>query len=66
MAMFVSLTRHLLAPGGRWIAMKGQLRERELRELPPDVSVIRSVALQVPLLQESRHLIVLQRATSTH
>jgi len=61
LADFVALTRHLLAPHGRWIAMKGQLPEDELRQLPPDVEVARTVTLRVPLLEGARHLIVLQQ-----
>jgi 16S rRNA (guanine527-N7)-methyltransferase len=60
LATFVSLTRHLLAPDGRWIAMKGLLAEEELRELPPDVAVSRTVKLRVPLLEEARNLVMLQ------
>jgi 16S rRNA (guanine527-N7)-methyltransferase len=66
LASFVSLTRHLLAPGGRWIAMKGQLPEDELLHLPPDVTLSRTVPVRVPLLEEARHLIVLQSAPRLH
>ena len=66
LATFVSLTQHLLAPGGRWIAMKGQLPEDELLHLPPDVTVSRTVPVRVPLLEEARHLIVLQSAPQLH
>ena len=41
--------------------MKGQLPEDELRQLPPDVEVARTVTLRVPLLEGARHLIVLQQ-----
>lgn len=64
LATFVSLTRHLLATGGRWLAMKGRLPDEELRQLPPGIRVVRTVALRVPLLHEARHLIVLQNAPS--
>lgn len=66
LATFVSLTRPLLAPGGRWIAMKGQLPAQEMEQLPPGVTIARTVALQVPLLQEARHLVVLQPASQPH
>jgi 16S rRNA (guanine527-N7)-methyltransferase len=62
LAMFVSISRHLLSPNGRWLAMKGQLPERELRELPSDVTASRLTKLQVPHLSEVRHLVVLQPA----
>jgi 16S rRNA (guanine527-N7)-methyltransferase len=60
LATFTSLTRHLLAPGGRWVAMKGVLPEDELQALPPDVGVARTVTLRVPRLDEARKLVVLQ------
>jgi 16S rRNA (guanine527-N7)-methyltransferase len=60
LASLVSLTRHLLSPQGHWIAMKGLLPEEELQQLPPDVTVTRTVTLRVPLLEEARNLIVLQ------
>ena len=63
LALFVSISRHLLAPNGRWLAMKGQVPEQELRELPADVTVSRVTTLRVPLLSEVRHVVVLQ---STH
>jgi 16S rRNA (guanine527-N7)-methyltransferase len=62
LAMFVSISKHLLAQNGRWLAMKGQLPERELRELPSDVTASRLTKLHVPHLSEVRHLVVLQPA----
>jgi 16S rRNA (guanine527-N7)-methyltransferase len=60
LASFTSLTRHLLAPAGRWIAMKGVLPEDELQQLPADVALAHTVTLRVPLLDEARNLVVLQ------
>jgi 16S rRNA (guanine527-N7)-methyltransferase len=57
---FVRITRHLLAPGGRWIAMKGQLPDDELRDLPAGITVKRTLTPRIPLLREARHLLVLQ------
>lgn len=54
---FVAWTRHLLAPGGCWLAMKGRLDPAELAALPPSVSVVASLPLQVPGLAEERHLL---------
>jgi 16S rRNA (guanine527-N7)-methyltransferase len=65
LAMFVSISRHLLAPNGRWLAMKGQLPERELHELPSDVTTSRLARLHVPHLAEVRHLVVLQPAVQS-
>lgn len=59
LADFVSFTRHLLAPQGRWIAMKGKRPDQELQQLPPGITASRIVTLRVPLLDEARHLVVL-------
>ncbi len=60
LAAFARLTRHLLAPDGRWIAMKGRLSRQELRELPSDVVASRTVTLHIPSLDQERHLVMLQ------
>jgi 16S rRNA (guanine527-N7)-methyltransferase len=57
---FVTLTRHLLKPGGRWLAMKGLYPHEELAALPADVKVSAYHALAVPGLEASRHLIELE------
>ncbi|MFP5382083.1 MAG: 16S rRNA (guanine(527)-N(7))-methyltransferase RsmG [Gammaproteobacteria bacterium] len=57
---FVSLTRHLLKPGGRWLAMKGLYPHEEIALLPANVKVSADHALVVPGLEASRHLIVLE------
>jgi 16S rRNA (guanine527-N7)-methyltransferase len=59
LATFTTLTRHLLAPGGHWIAMKGVEPEQELQALPPGVCALRAVTLRVPMLDEARNLVVL-------
>lgn len=58
--LFVELTRGLLKPGGRWLAMKGQLPESELKDLPTGVVVEHIHRLVVPGLDAERHLIVLK------
>ena len=58
---FVTLTRHLLNPGGRWLAMKGLYPHEEMALLPAGVKVSADHALRVPGLEASRHLIVLER-----
>ena len=60
LALFVSLTRHLLAPGGRWLAMKGVRPDDEIAALPADVSVEAIIPLAVPGLDAERHLIILK------
>lgn len=57
---FVTLTRHLLNPGGRWLAMKGVYPHEELALLPASVKVSADHELHVPALAASRHLIVLE------
>jgi len=59
---FVTLTRHLLRPDGRWLAMKGLYPNEEIVQLPADVKVSADHALVVPGLDASRHLIVLESA----
>jgi 16S rRNA (guanine527-N7)-methyltransferase len=57
---FVTLTRHLLKPGGHWLAMKGLIPHEEIASLPDWVKVSANHALAVPGLEASRHLIVLE------
>jgi 16S rRNA (guanine527-N7)-methyltransferase len=56
-AEFVALTRHLLAQGGRWVAMKGAPRQEHL---PTGVMVERNILLQVPGLAAERRLVILK------
>ena len=51
--------RHLLAPGGRFLAMKGQYPEAELAELDDGVELLASHRLDIPGLDEERHLLEL-------
>ena len=59
---FVTLTRHLLAPTGHWLAMKGLMPHEEIVSLPDLARVSADYALAVPGLEVSRHLIVLEHA----
>lgn len=54
---FLQLTRHLLAPNGRWAAMKGQ-PEPELGAIPQDCEVERVIPLNVPGLSAARSLVI--------
>ena len=58
--LFINLTRHLLAPGGRWLAMKGVRPDDELKALPTDITVDAIIPLTVPGLTAERHLIILK------
>jgi 16S rRNA (guanine527-N7)-methyltransferase len=57
---FVTLTRHLLRPAGRWLAMKGLMPHEEIASLPDWVKVSANNVLVVPGLEASRHLIILE------
>ncbi|MDZ7583369.1 MAG: 16S rRNA (guanine(527)-N(7))-methyltransferase RsmG [Thiobacillus sp.] len=57
---FVTLTRHLLRPAGRWLAMKGLIPHEEIASLPDWVKVSANHALVVPGLEASRRLIILE------
>lgn len=57
LGLFLRLTRPLLAPGGRWLAMKGRLDENELAEISTEGVKLHSHRLRVPGLAAERHLI---------
>jgi 16S rRNA (guanine527-N7)-methyltransferase len=54
---FVQLTRTLLAPGGVWVAMKGQHPADEIAALPADIDVFHVEQLQVPGLDAQRCIV---------
>lgn len=54
---FTQLTEHLLAEGGRWVAMKGRLEE----ELPQGCKVVRRIPIQVPGLNAVRSLVIAEK-----
>ena len=60
LGLFVELTRHLLAPGGRWLAMKGGRPDDEIASLPADISVEAIIPLTVPGVDAERHLIIMK------
>lgn len=59
---FVTGSEHLLAPGGRWLAMKGTRPDDEMQRLPAGIGVTEVIELQVPQLGAERHLVCLMRA----
>ena len=59
---FINWSQHLLAPGGRYIALKGLLPDEEIKRLPDGWRVVESRPLAVPQLQAERHLIFIERA----
>lgn len=61
LAEFVVLSAHLLAPGGRFLAMKGLHPYDEIERLPAEFSVSAVHLLHVPGLDADRHLVVIQK-----
>ncbi|TNF05928.1 MAG: 16S rRNA (guanine(527)-N(7))-methyltransferase RsmG [Gammaproteobacteria bacterium] len=57
LADMVEKCSHLLAPDGRFYAMKGQYPQQELSELPKHYNVIASHRLDVPGVEAQRHLV---------
>jgi 16S rRNA (guanine527-N7)-methyltransferase len=53
----VRLTRPLLAPAGRWMAMKGKPPDAEIAALPADIDAFHVEPLSVPGLDASRCLV---------
>lgn len=54
---FTTLTRQHLAPGGVWMAMKGQHPAEEIAALPADVEVFHVEQLTVPGLDAQRCIV---------
>ncbi len=57
LADLVMLTRPLLAPGGVWMAMKGQHPAEEIAALPPNIDVFHVEQLLVPGMEAERCLV---------
>ncbi|VTU17704.1 Ribosomal RNA small subunit methyltransferase G [Variovorax sp. PBS-H4] len=54
---FFAGSKHLLADGGKWLAMKGKLPQDELAQLSADVDVFHVEQVQVPGLQADRCIV---------
>jgi 16S rRNA (guanine527-N7)-methyltransferase len=59
MGEFVRVTRHLLAPGGTFAAMKGLHPYEEIEKLPTDCKVRQVLPLAIPGLDGARHLVLI-------
>ena len=57
---FARLAAHLVAPGGRMLAMKGVYPHEELAQLPANIKAERVIPLTVPGLDANRHLVVME------
>ena len=60
---FVNWSGHLLAEGGKFIALKGVAPREEQERLPPDWKVQESRPLRVAKLEAERHLVFIARST---
>jgi 16S rRNA (guanine527-N7)-methyltransferase len=60
---FVNWSGHLLAEGGRFIALKGTAPQDEQQRVPGEWKVSGVQELQVPRLEAERHLVFIERAT---
>lgn len=58
---FIEASAHLAAPDGRWLAMKGKLDPSELAKLPEGYRIMDAKPLEIPGLQEARHLLLIAR-----
>jgi 16S rRNA (guanine527-N7)-methyltransferase len=54
---FYQGSKHLLAPGGRWLAMKGKLPTDELAQVPAEIEVFHVEQLRVPGLDADRCIV---------
>jgi len=52
---------HLLAPDGRWLALKGRFPDDELAAVPDAFEVEKTLQMNVPGLDAERHLVILKR-----
>jgi 16S rRNA (guanine527-N7)-methyltransferase len=59
---FVNWSGHLLAEGGRYIALKGVAPQEEQQRLPAEWTVTKVEPLQVPRLGAERHLVFIERS----
>ncbi len=59
---FVAYAGHLVAPGGRLLAMKGKRPDEEISAVPKSFRVLAVHRLRVPGLDDERHLVELCRA----
>lgn len=65
LADLVGLTKPLLAPNGRWMAMKGKVPYDEIADLPAHVDTFHVEQLTVPGLAGERCLVWMARTDST-
>jgi 16S rRNA (guanine527-N7)-methyltransferase len=62
LADFVTQARHLVAPGGAMLAMKGVHPFEEIAKVPATHRVENVIELRIPTLDAQRHLVLLKAA----
>lgn len=62
LADFVEQAKHLVAPGGRLLAMKGLYPFEEIARVPATHRVAQVIELRVPRLDASRHVVLVEAA----
>jgi len=62
LAEFVAQAQHLVAPGGRMLAMKGVYPFDEIARIPSSHRVAEVKELRVPALEAKRHLVFVEKA----
>lgn len=60
LADFANGAAHLVAPGGRMLAMKGVYPHDEIARLPASHRVVEVITLMVPQVDGKRHLVVME------
>ena len=56
--------QHLLGSDGEFLALKGQLHEDEINQVPAEFVLVQSIPLLIPSLVGERHLVKLKSALS--
>ena len=65
LADFVTMAGHLCASDGVMIAMKGLHPDQEMARVPPSWTVEKTVRLEIPQLEASRHLVFMRPISTT-
>lgn len=55
--------KHLIAKDGVFLALKGQLREDELNQIPAQFTLVQSIPLLIPSFTGERHLVKIKMAS---
>ncbi len=62
---FVRWSGHLLQPGGRMLALKGQAETTQREVLPDGWKIVRDVQLHVPGMDAERHVLQVERSAAS-